>query len=259
MIMAKEEKEKKAKPTRSPEEIEAQKAAKAAKKAEHEAVAKVARDSASSESKKSRSGKDQDDGKPQPFPEGYVPRLYKRYLEQIAPALKSELGVQNAMRVPRITKIVISMGLGRAITEKPRLEAALKELTAIAGQKAQVCRARKSVSNFKLREGMEIGAKVTLRGQRMWEFLDRLINLAIPRVKDFRGLSPKAFDGQGNYNLGLTEQSVFPEVHGDQVNFQQGMAITIVTTAGADTGARALLTHLGMPFRRDEPATRKAG
>ena len=256
--MAKEEKEKKAKPTRSPQEIEAEKAAKAAKKAEHEAAAKKVRDG-STESKKSKSSKDQDDGKPQPFPEGYSPRLYKRYLEQIAPALKGELGIQNSMSVPRITKVVISMGLGRAITEKPRLEAAVKELTAIAGQKAQVCRARKSVSNFKLREGMEIGAKVTLRGQRMWEFLDRLINLAIPRVKDFRGLSPKAFDGRGNYNLGLTEQSVFPEVHGDQVNFQQGMAITIVTTAVNDAGARALLTHLGMPFRKDDVQTRKPG
>ena len=256
--MAKEEKEKKAKSTRSPEEIEAEKAAKAAKKAEHEAAAKAAREG-SAEPKKARSSKDQDDGKPQPFPQGYVARLYKRYQEQIAPSLKSELGIANSMSVPRVTKVVISMGLGRAITEKPRLEAAVKELTAIAGQKAQICRARKSVSNFKLREGMEIGVKVTLRGQRMWEFLDRLITLAIPRVKDFRGLSPKAFDGRGNYNLGLTEQTVFPEVHGDQVNFHQGMAITIVTTAVNDAAARALLTHMGMPFRREEAQTRKAG
>jgi large subunit ribosomal protein L5 len=150
------------------------------------------------------------------------------------------------------------MGLGKAIAEKPRLEAALKELTQIAGQKAVICKAKKSVSNFKLREGMEIGAKVTLRGGRMWEFLDRLITLAIPRVKDFRGLNPKGFDGRGNYNLGISEQTVFPEVDAAAVTFHQGMNITIVTTAGDNVRGHSLMKHLGMPFRTEETA-KKAG
>ena len=257
--MAKEEKEKKAKAVRTPEEIEAQKAAKIAKQAEHAAAAK----SQKSGSGEGRGGSKEaaDDKAPaQPFPEEYVPRLYRRYQDEILPNLMTELKIKNRLAAPRVTKVVVSMGLGKAITEKPRLEAAVKELTAITGQKAVVCQARKSVSNFKLREGIEIGAKVTLRGARMWEFLDRLITLAIPRVKDFRGLSPKAFDGRGNYNLGLTEQTVFPEVHGDVTNYHQGMGITIVTTAGNDEFGRALLTQMGMPFRRDEPSSaRKAG
>ncbi len=161
------------------------------------------------------------------------------------------------MALPRVEKIVISMGLGKAISEKPRLEAAVKELSQIAGQKAVVCKAKKSVSNFKLREGMEIGAKVTLRGNRMWEFLDRLITLAIPRVKDFRGLNPKGFDGRGNYNMGITEQTVFSEVDSAAVVFHQGMNITIVTTAGSNTEGFSLLKSLGMPFRQDEQ--KKAG
>jgi large subunit ribosomal protein L5 len=151
------------------------------------------------------------------------------------------------------------MGLGKAIAEKPRLEAAVKELTQIAGQKAVVCKAKKSVSNFKLREGMEIGAKVTLRGNRMWEFLDRLITLAIPRVKDFRGLNPKGFDRRGNYNMGLSEQSVFPEVDTAALTFHQGMNVTIVTSAGNDKAAHALLRQLGMPFRTEEEKAKKAG
>jgi large subunit ribosomal protein L5 len=163
------------------------------------------------------------------------------------------------MALPRIEKVVISMGLGKAIAERPRLEAAVKELTAIAGQKAVICKAKKSVSNFKLREGMEIGAKVTLRGNRMWEFLDRLIILAIPRVKDFRGLNPKGFDGRGNYNMGLAEQTVFPEVDSANMTFQQGMNITIVTNSGDNKAGFALLKHLGMPFRQDEANAKKAG
>jgi large subunit ribosomal protein L5 len=151
------------------------------------------------------------------------------------------------------------MGLGKAIAERPRLEAAVKELTQIAGQKAVICKAKKSVSNFKLREGMEIGAKVTLRGNRMWEFLDRLIVLAIPRVKDFRGLNPKGFDGRGNYNMGLSEQTVFSEVDSAAVTFHQGMNITIVTTAGNNSSGYSLLKHLGMPFRQEEAAAKKAG
>ncbi|MCL5945339.1 MAG: 50S ribosomal protein L5 [Planctomycetes bacterium] len=193
-----------------------------------------------------------DAGSAQPFPSGYTARLLKKYNEEIAPALASELGIKNRLAIPRLSKIVVSAGLGKAITEKPRLEAAIKELTQIAGQKAVVCLARKSVSNFKLRQGMEIGAKVTLRGQRMWEFLDRLITLAIPRVKDFRGLRPDAFDGRGNYNLGLTEQTVFPEIQADRVTFHQGLAITIVTTAQDDKAGFALLKLLGMPFQRDQ-------
>jgi large subunit ribosomal protein L5 len=238
--MAKEEKEKKVKPAPTAEQIEASKAAKAAKKAEKSAGAKAKSEEAI------------DAGSAQPFPSGYTARLLKKYNEEIAPALASELGIKNRLAIPRLSKIVVSAGLGKAITEKPRLEAAIKELTQIAGQKAVVCLARKSVSNFKLRQGMEIGAKVTLRGQRMWEFLDRLITLAIPRVKDFRGLRPDAFDGRGNYNLGLTEQTVFPEIQADRVTFHQGLAITIVTTAQDDKAGFALLKLLGMPFQRDQ-------
>ena len=149
------------------------------------------------------------------------------------------------------------MGLGKAISEKPRLEAAVKELTQIAGQKAVICKAKKSVSNFKLREGMEIGAKVTLRGNRMWEFLDRLITLAIPRVKDFRGLNPKGFDGRGNYNMGITEQTVFSEVDSAGVVFHQGMNITIVTTAGDNARGFALLKSLGHALPRRKNSQRK--
>lgn len=259
--MAKQEKETKAKSERTPEQIEAEKAAKAAKKAEHAAAARAERNK-SGDGGRSRA-KDAAPAEAIKFPDGYVPRLYKRYQDEIAPQLATELKLRNRLEIPRVTKVVINMGLGKAIAEKPRLEAAVKELTAIAGQKAVICQARKSVSNFKLRQGMEIGVKVTLRGQRMWEFLDRLIYLAIPRVKDFRGLNPKAFDGRGNYNLGLTEQSVFPEVHGDQVTFHQGLNITIVTTSEDNAGAFALLQHLGMPFAREQAAekdgARKAG
>ena len=259
--MAKEEKDKKAKAPRTPEQIEAEKAAKAAKQAEHAAAAAAARKAESGAPKASKAKEKEEEQAAQPFPPGYVPRLYKRYLEEIVPALQEKLKIKNRMAVPRITKVVVSMGLGKAIAEKTRLETGVKELTAITGQKALICQARKSVSNFKLRQGMEIGVKVTLRGQKMWEFLDRLIILAIPRVKDFRGLSPKAFDGRGNYNLGLTEQTVFPEIRGDQVTFHQGLAITIVTTAENDTAGFELLSLLGMPFRSDaqQSTVRKAG
>lgn len=247
--MAKEEKEKKAKSAPTADQIEASKAAKAARKAEKSAGAAPKHEEAV------------ETGAAQAFPEGYVPRLLKRYDAEIAPALAKELGIKNRMAIPRIAKVVISAGLGKAITEKPRLEAAVKELTQISGQKAVVCQARKSVSNFKLRQGMEIGAKVTLRGQRMWEFMDRLIMLAIPRVKDFRGLRSNAFDGRGNYNLGLTEQTVFPEIQTDRITFHQGLAITIVTTAKDDKAGLALLKMLGMPFQhsQNETKARKAG
>jgi large subunit ribosomal protein L5 len=227
-----------------------------ASKAEGEAPAeqvKVGRGS----SKGAGSGRKNEVGEPIAFPKDYVPRLKKRYETEISDALGKELNVKNKLAIPRVEKIVISMGLGKAISEKPRLEAAVKELTQIAGQKAVVCKAKKSVSNFKLREGMEIGAKVTLRGNRMWEFLDRLINLAIPRVKDFRGLNPKGFDGRGNYNMGITEQTVFSEVDSAAVVFHQGMNITIVTTAGDNAKGFSLLKGFGMPFRQDE--VKKAG
>jgi large subunit ribosomal protein L5 len=273
--MAKEEKKQEKKSTKSPEQIEAEKAAKVAKKAEMAAKAKEAVSDSSSKtegeaapaaetvkagrgsSKGAGSSRKNEVGEPIAFPKDYVPRLKKKYEAEIGPALSTELNIKNKLALPRIEKIVISMGLGKAISEKPRLEAAVKELTQIAGQKAVVCKAKKSVSNFKLREGMEIGAKVTLRGNRMWEFLDRLITLAIPRVKDFRGLNPKGFDGRGNYNMGITEQTVFSEVDSAAVVFHQGMNITIVTTAGDNAKGFSLLKHFGMPFRQDE--VKKAG
>jgi large subunit ribosomal protein L5 len=177
-------------------------------------------------------------------------RLLEKYQTDVLPALTTELRRQNPMSIPRLEKIVVSMGVGKAIAERKRLESARKELAAITGQLPLVCKAKKSVSNFKLRKGMDIGVKVTLRGKRMYEFLDRLISTAIPRVRDFRGLDPKGFDGRGNYNMGLTEQTVFPEVDADKVEFQQGMNITLVTTARNDQESLALLKRMGMPFRQ---------
>ncbi len=176
-------------------------------------------------------------------------RLLERYRQEVRPALMRDLKRNNPMAVPRIEKIVISMGVGRATQEKKRLEQARKELGTIAGQAPVLCKARKSVSNFKVRQGQETGMKVTLRGRRMYEFLDRLISVAIPRVRDFRGLDPRGFDGRGNFNMGLTEQTVFPEVDADKVEFQQGMNLTFVTTARTDSDGLALLKGLGMPFR----------
>jgi large subunit ribosomal protein L5 len=272
MAKDKDEKKQDKKPTRSPEQIEAEKAAKAAKKAEMSAKAKAAGTEAAdaaaeggkgggSKGGKGGGGKRKDEGgEAIAFPAGYVPRLKKRYQETIASALATDLNIKNKLALPQVEKVVVSMGLGKAISERPRLEAAIKELTLIAGQKAVVCKAKKSVSNFKLREGMEIGAKVTLRGNRMWEFLDRLITIAIPRVKDFRGLNPKGFDGRGNYNMGFTEQTVFSEVDSAAVTFHQGMNITIVTSASDNKQGHALLKHLGMPFRvEEEKAAKKAG
>jgi large subunit ribosomal protein L5 len=177
-------------------------------------------------------------------------RLLEKYKSEILPALRDEFGFTNLLAVPRLEKVVVSMGLGKAIQDKKRLPMALDELAIITGQRPAVCRARKSVSNFKLRRGYEIGCKVTLRGRRMYEFLDRLINLAVPRMRDFRGLSPDAFDGHGNYSMGITEQSVFPEVDLDKVEYQQGVNVTLVTTARTDEQSRRLLALLGMPFRR---------
>ena len=178
-----------------------------------------------------------------------LPRRQQLYRDKVVAALRSEFGFENPMMVPRLTKIVVNMGVGRAVENKNRMEAAVKDLTAIVGQKPLVRKARGAVSGFRLREGYAIGVAVTLRGARMWEFLDRLITLAIPRIRDFRGL-PSKLDGRGNYTMGLSEQSVFPEIQLDKVEFVQGMDITLVTTARTDKEGLALLTHLGMPFRK---------
>ena len=176
-------------------------------------------------------------------------RLRDLYKSQVVPELTKEFGYSNPMAVPKIEKVVVSMGVGRATQDKKFLESAKKDLMMITGQMPAVCRARKSVSNFKLREGYEIGLKVTVRGVRMYEFMDRLINLAIPRVRDFRGLDPNSFDGRGNYSIGLAEQGVFPEINPAQMEFQQGMNITFVTTANTDDEGRKLLELFGVPFR----------
>ncbi len=178
-----------------------------------------------------------------------MPRLKKRYREELLPALQQELGFTNPMRVPRLEKIVVNMGVGEAARDAKALDGALVDLTTITGQRPAVTRARKSIANFKLREGMAIGAKVTLRGDRMWEFLDRLLATALPRIRDFRGLNARSFDGSGNYTLGLTEQLVFPEIDYDKVDTTRGMDITVVTTAHTDDEGRALLRALGFPFQ----------
>ncbi len=179
-----------------------------------------------------------------------TPRLLDRYRSEIHPKLREEFQYGNPMQVPTIEKVVVNVGLGEATQNPKLLERAQEELAQITGQKAIVRRARKSVANFKLREGQPIGAMVTLRGARMWEFLDRLLNVALPRVRDFRGTSPKAFDGRGNYTLGIREQIIFPEVDYDKVEKITGMNVTVVTSATTDAEAKSLLGHLGVPFRR---------
>jgi len=229
--MAKDEK-KSSKPTA--EEIAARKAAKKA-----------------ATSTEVDSGAEETAGAPAP-----APRLIAHYKEKVVPALKQKFGYTNLYAVPKLEKIVISMGLGKFATEggdgKAKFQQAEKELTTIAGQKPVRCKAKKSVANFKVREGMETGLKVTLRGNRMYEFLDRLISLAIPRVKDFRGLSAKGFDKSGNYNFGFNEQTVFPEVDGAAVTFQQGMNITIVSSSPSAEQGRELLSGFGFPFKTEE-------
>jgi large subunit ribosomal protein L5 len=179
------------------------------------------------------------------------PRLKARYRAEIVPALKSEFDIKNVMQVPGLTKIVVNMGVGEAARDSKLIEGAIRDLTAITGQKPQVTKARKSIAQFKLREGMPIGAHVTLRGDRMWEFLDRLLSLALPRIRDFRGLSPRQFDGRGNYTFGLTEQVMFHEIDQDRVDRSRGMDITVVTTASNDDEGRALLKQLGFPFKEN--------
>jgi large subunit ribosomal protein L5 len=178
-----------------------------------------------------------------------VPRLKERYRTEIAPALKEEFGLGNVMQIPGLTKIVVNMGVGEAARDAKLIEGAVRDLSTITGQKPAVARAKKSVAQFKLREGMPIGAHVTLRGDRMWEFLDRLLSIALPRIRDFRGLSPRQFDGHGNYTFGLTEQLMFHEIDPDKVDRQRGMDITVVTSAKNDAEGRSLLRQLGFPFR----------
>jgi large subunit ribosomal protein L5 len=181
---------------------------------------------------------------------GYEPRLKKIYREQIAPELFKEFGYTSPMQTPRLEKIIVSMGVGEALQNKKLLDAAIDDLTLITGQKAVKTKARKSIANFKIREGQEIGAKVTLRGAMMYEFLDRLVNVALPRVKDFRGVNQNAFDGHGNYSMGIIEQIIFPEIDFDKIERVAGLNIAIVTTARTDAEAKAFLAKFGMPFRK---------
>nr|PZN46981.1 MAG: 50S ribosomal protein L5 [Actinomycetota bacterium] len=177
------------------------------------------------------------------------PRLKHRYRNEIVPKLREEFGIRNIMQVPTVTKVKVNMGIGEAARDSKLIEGAIRDLAAITGQKPAIARARRSIAQFKLREGMPIGAHVTLRGDRMWEFLDRLLTLALPRIRDFRGLSPNQFDGHGNYTFGLTEQVMFHEVDQDRVDRPRGMDITVVTSAPNDEQGRALLRHLGFPFK----------
>jgi large subunit ribosomal protein L5 len=178
-----------------------------------------------------------------------LPRLKQRYLDEIAPGLREEFGYGNVMQIPGVTKVVVNMGVGEAARDAKLIEGAVKDLTIITGQKPAVARAKKSIAQFKLREGMPIGAHVTLRGDRMWEFLDRLLTLALPRIRDFRGLSDRQFDGRGNYTFGLVEQLMFHEINPDKVDRQRGMDVTVVTTATNDAEGRSLLRRLGFPFK----------
>ena len=185
---------------------------------------------------------------------GYAPRLKTTYLQEVRPRLKDELGLGSTMQVPRLQKITLNMGVGEAKTDAKVLDSAIDELTTIAGQRAQVRTARKSIAGFKLREGMPIGARVTLRGDRMWEFLDRLVSIATPRIRDFRGLAPESFDGRGNYSIGIREQIIFPEINYDDIQAVRGLDVAITTTAQNDDEGLALLRGLGMPFREREEA-----
>ncbi len=183
-----------------------------------------------------------------------TPRLKSKYAEEVAPALEEQLGIENPMQIPRLVKIVVNVGCGEAAADKKVIDSVVDDLATITGQQPRVNIARKSIAGFKLREGMPIGASVTLRGDRMWEFFDRLIAVAIPRIRDFRGLSPKSFDGRGNYTFGVTEQLIFPEIDYDKVDAVRGMDITIVTTAETNEHAKALLDAFGFPFRKQPAA-----
>ena len=182
---------------------------------------------------------------------GYAPRLKTAYQQEVRPRLKDELGLSSTMQVPRLQKITLNMGVGEAKTDAKMLDSAIDELTTIAGQRAQVRKARKALASFKLREGMPVGARVTLRGDRMWEFLDRLVSIALPRIRDFRGLSPRSMDGRGNFSLGIREQIIFPEIDYDQIAGIRGLDVAITTSAANDEQGLALLRALGMPFQRE--------
>lgn len=179
-------------------------------------------------------------------------RLKDRYREEVAPALKDRFDIQNPMRIPKLEKIVVNMGVGEAVTNSKALDGAMEDLAKITGQKPQLRRARKSIAGFKIRDGMPVGARVTLRGERMWEFLDRLISIALPRVRDFRGINPGSFDGRGNFALGLREQLIFPEISYDSIDATRGLDVAVVTTAETDEEGRELLRFLGMPFRTSQ-------
>lgn len=194
-------------------------------------------------------GRKKGEGKKGPPPPRGPARLRARYLEEIVPQLRKEFGYKNVMEIPRLQKVVVSMGLGEAIQNPKTLDAGVQELAVVTGQKPVITRARKSIANFKVRTGMSIGAMVTLRGDRMYEFLDRLMNVALPRVRDFRGVSGKAFDGRGNFSLGVREQVIFPEIDYDKVEKVRGLGVCVITTAKTDEEGKALLRHLGMPFR----------
>jgi large subunit ribosomal protein L5 len=183
---------------------------------------------------------------------GYEPRLKRLYLDELRPRLKDELALSTLMQVPRVSKVTLNMGVGEAKTEAKSLDSAVEELTTIAGQRAQIRRARKSIAGFKIREGMPIGARVTLRGDRMYEFLDRLVSIALPRIRDFRGVSPRSFDGRGNLSLGIREQIIFPEINYDDIGAVRGLDVAITTTAPTDDQGRALLSGLGFPFAGEE-------
>jgi large subunit ribosomal protein L5 len=183
---------------------------------------------------------------------GYEPRLKRLYVDELRPRLKDELSLSTLMQVPRVSKVTLNMGVGEAKTEAKALDSAVEELTTIAGQRAQIRRARKSIAGFKIREGMPIGARVTLRGDRMYEFLDRLVSIALPRIRDFRGLSPRSFDGRGNLSLGVREQIIFPEINYDDIAAVRGLDVAITTTAPTDDQGRALLSGLGFPFAGEE-------
>jgi large subunit ribosomal protein L5 len=201
---------------------------------------------------------DKKKGEQKPAAPAPPPRMLVKYKQEILPALAQKLGRKNRLSLPRLQKIVVNMGVGVAITEKKYLDEAAEQLAQITGQKPQITRARVAIAGFKLRENLPIGCKVTMRGKRMYEFLDRLISLALPRVRDFRGLNPNGFDGHGNYSLGLTEQLVFPEVNADKVNRPQGMNITLVTSTGSNDEARELLRAFGMPFKNPESEAKRA-
>jgi large subunit ribosomal protein L5 len=202
------------------------------------------------QSKQAAEGGDGAKGKPAADPPGYEPRLKKLFRETASKELKEEFGYKSVMQIPRLTKIVVSMGIGEAIANKKLLDSSTAEMSQITGRKAVRTKAKKSIATFKVRKGMDIGAMVTLRGNTMYEFLDRLINVAMPRIKDFRGANPNAFDGHGNYSLGVTEQIIFPEIDYDKIERVSGMNIAVVTTAKTDQEARSLLARMGMPFRK---------